>query len=79
MFLGSTGASGQLGSYLLRELHGRAELIAWSGSRRGDLFGVPLLPVDFTHRSRDRHRLSGGPSRGRDSLRGAGAHRRLSA
>ncbi len=44
-----TGASGQLGSHLLGELHGRAHLIAWSGSRRGELFGVPLIPVDFTN------------------------------
>ncbi len=43
-----TGASGQLGSYLLRELHGRADLVAWSGTRCGDLFGVALVPVDFT-------------------------------
>jgi dTDP-4-dehydrorhamnose reductase len=43
-----TGASGQLGSYLLHELQGRVELVAWSGSRRGDLLGVALLPVDLT-------------------------------
>ena len=43
-----TGASGQLGSYLLRELHGRVDLAAWSGSRRGDLLGVKLVPVGFT-------------------------------
>jgi dTDP-4-dehydrorhamnose reductase len=42
-----TGASGQLGTYLLRELRGRADLIAWSGSRCGDLLGVPLLPVEL--------------------------------
>jgi dTDP-4-dehydrorhamnose reductase len=43
-----TGASGQLGSYLLRELlHRRAEVTAWGGARRGDLFGVPLRPVDL--------------------------------
>ena len=42
-----TGASGQLGAYLLREFRGRADLVAWSGSRRGDLLGVPLLPVEL--------------------------------
>jgi dTDP-4-dehydrorhamnose reductase len=43
-----TGASGQLGSYLLRELSRRgAEVAAWSGARRGDLFGVPMRPVDL--------------------------------
>ena len=43
-----TGASGQLGSYLLRELRRRGgEVVAWSGTRRGDLFGVPLRPVDL--------------------------------
>jgi dTDP-4-dehydrorhamnose reductase len=43
-----TGASGQLGSYLLRELGGRAAAVAaWSGTPRGDLFGVPLRPVDL--------------------------------
>src|SRR3954452_10956186 len=45
-----TGASGQLGSYVLRELRRRgwAGVVAWSGSRRGDLFGIPLRPVDLT-------------------------------
>jgi dTDP-4-dehydrorhamnose reductase len=42
-----TGASGQLGNYLIRELASHDEVIAWSGSRQGDLFGVPLIPVDF--------------------------------
>lgn len=43
-----TGASGQLGSYLLRALRTRdASVIAWSGSRRGTLFGYPLQPVDL--------------------------------
>lgn len=44
-----TGASGQLGGYLLSELQGRADLSAWSGSSSGDLFGVPLLPVALTN------------------------------
>ncbi len=43
-----TGASGQLGAYLLRELTAAGEdVTAWSGSRRGELFGVPLQPVDL--------------------------------
>jgi dTDP-4-dehydrorhamnose reductase len=41
-----TGASGLLGAYLLRELH-RDSVIAWSGSRREHLCGVPLHPVDL--------------------------------
>ena len=43
-----TGASGQLGAYLLRELTAAgADVTAWSGSRRGELFGVPFQPVDL--------------------------------
>jgi dTDP-4-dehydrorhamnose reductase len=43
-----TGASGQLGGYLLREGRQRDMAItAWSGSRTGPLFGVPLVPVDL--------------------------------
>jgi dTDP-4-dehydrorhamnose reductase len=43
-----TGASGQLGGYLLRELSSRGvEVTAWSGSRTGSLFGIPLQPVDL--------------------------------
>jgi dTDP-4-dehydrorhamnose reductase len=43
-----TGASGQLGSYLLRELRQRdAAVIAWTGSQTGERFGYPLLPVDL--------------------------------
>jgi dTDP-4-dehydrorhamnose reductase len=44
-----TGASGQLGAYLLRELRNQ-EVIAWSGSRTGELFGLPLRPVDLANR-----------------------------
>ena len=46
-----TGASGQLGSYLLKELttHG-IETIAWSGSTRGSLYNVELQPVDLADR-----------------------------
>jgi dTDP-4-dehydrorhamnose reductase len=43
-----TGASGQLGAYLLWELWPGYSVQAWSGSRQGDLFGVPLRPVDLT-------------------------------
>jgi dTDP-4-dehydrorhamnose reductase len=47
-----TGASGQLGAYLLRELHGTDwQVTAWSGSRAGSLFGVPLQPVDLADRT----------------------------
>jgi dTDP-4-dehydrorhamnose reductase len=43
-----TGASGQLGCYLLRELHKRhGQVVAWSGARRGDRFGHVLLPIDL--------------------------------
>jgi dTDP-4-dehydrorhamnose reductase len=43
-----TGASGQLGGYLLRRLQGSdLTVIAWSGSRRGELFGSLLHPVDL--------------------------------
>jgi dTDP-4-dehydrorhamnose reductase len=44
-----TGASGQLGGYFLRELAGQP-VIAWSGSRTGELFGVTLQPVDLADR-----------------------------
>jgi dTDP-4-dehydrorhamnose reductase len=47
-----TGASGQLGAYLLRELSaGGTAVTAWSGSRCGELFGCPLVPVDLTDRA----------------------------
>jgi dTDP-4-dehydrorhamnose reductase len=43
-----TGASGQLGGYLVRELGGRdADVMAWSGSRSGSRVGVPLRPVNL--------------------------------
>ena len=46
-----TGASGQLGSYLLRLL-GRYDhrVTAWSGSCEGDLFGHHLHPVNLTEK-----------------------------
>lgn len=44
-----TGASGQLGAYLLREaLRRGCPIVAWSGRRPGELFGCPLRPVDLT-------------------------------
>jgi dTDP-4-dehydrorhamnose reductase len=43
-----TGASGQLGAYLLRELRGTSdEVTAWSGTKAQTLFGFPLEPVDL--------------------------------
>ena len=45
-----TGASGQLGAYLLRELSERChDIIAWSGSGSGQLEGVPLRPVNLVN------------------------------
>src|SRR5262245_29411453 len=44
-----TGASGQLGVYLVRELLRRGhEVVAWSGSSMGDFQGVAMRPVDLT-------------------------------
>ncbi len=44
-----TGASGLLGSYLLRHLREQGEeLAAWSGSQPGESYGIPLRPVDLT-------------------------------
>lgn len=44
-----TGASGQLGGYLLHECRARGDsVLAWSGRRRGELFGYSLHPVDLT-------------------------------
>jgi dTDP-4-dehydrorhamnose reductase len=43
-----TGASGQLGAYLLRELaQNKQPVTAWSGKRRAALFGFDLEPVDL--------------------------------
>src|SRR5262245_11675618 len=48
-----TGASGQLGAYLLREALARGdEVTAWTGSRGGELFGTPLRPVELADRDR---------------------------
>jgi len=44
-----TGASGHLGSYVLRELQGSAhDVVAWAGSRSDELYGFRLRPIDFT-------------------------------
>ena len=44
-----TGASGQLGAYLLRERRRQGTaVVAWSGQRGGELWGCPLRPVDLT-------------------------------
>jgi dTDP-4-dehydrorhamnose reductase len=46
-----TGASGQLGGYLLRQLSRTGDRpFAWSGSRRGTIFEANLEPVDLTRR-----------------------------
>jgi dTDP-4-dehydrorhamnose reductase len=43
-----TGASGSLGSYILRECLRHDEMVvAWSGRRDGDLFGHLLHPIDL--------------------------------
>src|SRR5437868_5622745 len=47
-----TGASGQFGTYLVRALDRKPSLIAWSGETTGELFGVPLQPVDLRHHDR---------------------------
>jgi dTDP-4-dehydrorhamnose reductase len=46
-----TGSSGQLGAYLLRELRRQGdEVIAWTGTRTGQLFNTPLQRVDLADR-----------------------------
>jgi dTDP-4-dehydrorhamnose reductase len=46
-----TGASGQLGGYVLRELSGTATPVtAWCHRRGGNLFGFALQPVDLRQR-----------------------------
>ena len=46
-----TGATGQLGAYLVRELSGReASVVAWGHSRRTEVCGFPTMPVDLTDR-----------------------------
>ena len=44
-----TGATGQLGAYLVRELvTNRADVVAWGHSRSMTVSGVPARPVDLT-------------------------------
>jgi dTDP-4-dehydrorhamnose reductase len=44
-----TGATGQLGAYLVRELVERgSEVVAWGGSQTALVAGVPARPVDIT-------------------------------
>ncbi len=53
-----TGASGQLGAYLLRALQGRTpSVLAWSGSRQGQLFGFPLHCIDLSNPTEVRRRF----------------------
>src|SRR5690242_15067403 len=43
-----TGASGQLGSYVLRECLRRGVAVAaWSGRQQGELFGCSLRPLEL--------------------------------
>ena len=45
-----TGASGQLGAYLIDQLRtSEHELIAWSKSEPGHRYGIDLIPVDLTN------------------------------
>jgi dTDP-4-dehydrorhamnose reductase len=54
-----TGASGQLGSYLVERLvAGGHQPIAWSGSSRGARAGVPIVPVDLTDAGQAEHALA---------------------
>jgi len=46
-----TGASGRLGSYVVSHLVSSGlEVVAWSGSRHGNIAGVPLRPVNLEER-----------------------------
>lgn len=48
-----TGATGQLGAYLVRELLRRGhEVVCWSGSSREHVADVPVRPVDLTQPDR---------------------------
>ena len=53
-----TGASGQLGSSILRESIKTGHVVtAWSGRYDGTLFGIPLKPVDLTKQTLVRQRF----------------------
>ena len=46
-----TGASGQLGAYVIRELmRGGREVVAWSGTRVETVQGVAVRPVELSNR-----------------------------
>src|SRR5437899_738964 len=46
-----TGASGQLGSYLVRALRQQEQrVVAWSGAQTGEIFGIPLNPVNLAEK-----------------------------
>lgn len=44
-----TGAGGQFGASILRELTGVRAVTAWTGTRAGQLFGTPFIPVDLAN------------------------------
>src|SRR5436190_7796117 len=47
-----TGATGQLGAYLVRELVEQGiEVVAWGGSQANEVSGVPARSVDITDRT----------------------------
>src|SRR5260370_41314732 len=51
-----TGASGHLGSSLVREAVAQGLAVAaWSGVSRGHRFGVPLIPVDLADQDQVTH------------------------
>ncbi len=53
-----TGASGQLGAYVLRHfVQCGVSVVAWSGSSCGDLFDIALNPVDLAETERIEHHL----------------------
>jgi dTDP-4-dehydrorhamnose reductase len=48
-----TGASGNLGAYVVRELQRRgSDFVLWSGARTGDVLGVPVEPVELADAER---------------------------
>lgn len=47
--IGVTGASGQLGAYLVEALAAAThDLVAWSGTQKGERSGIPLIRLDLT-------------------------------
>jgi len=58
-----TGASGHLGSYLVREaVQQGLQVVAWSGTSHGERFGVPLLPVDLADASQIKDAFAAAPT-----------------